>query len=173
MPEFSDFAHSLRDAMSIEMVSAIESAPMPSLGEGSIHKPMLPLLSGGVGDHLIGVAPGRQMECLSGLWLVAGDIHRSHSISQDLPSREGSFWHGIMHRREGDFGNSKYWFRKVGQHPVLEQIAHQSDGVYTDPYDFVDRCEDAVSGAGDPAEVKACELGQWIEWQALMMWLCS
>ncbi|MCD0462582.1 hypothetical protein [Roseiconus lacunae] len=172
MPEFSDFAHSLRDSFSMELVSAIESAPVPSLGEGTIHKPLLPLLSVGVGDHLIDVAASRQMECMSGLWLVAGDIHRSHSISQDLPSREGSFLHGIMHRREGDYGNSKYWFRKVGQHPTLEQIEIETGGRYCDPYDFIDHCEQAAR-SGRKEQIQACEEDQWIEWQSLMLWLCG
>ncbi|MCC9603098.1 hypothetical protein LOC67_21320 [Stieleria sp. JC731] len=172
MPAFSEFAHLLRDFLSVELASAIESAPTPSLGEGSIHKPMLPLLSGGVGDHLVDVSASRQMECLSALWLVAGDIHRSHSISQDLPSRDGSFLHGIMHRREGDFGNSKYWFRKIGQHPALEVISQHSDGVYLDPFEFVDSCELAAR-SGNADQIKSCELAQWVEWQAVMMWLCS
>lgn len=59
----------------------------------------------------------------AGLWLLAGDLERSHAISQDHGSAEGSFWHGIMHRREGDYGNSKYWFRRVGMHPVLHELA--------------------------------------------------
>jgi hypothetical protein len=53
---------------------------------------------------------------------LAGDIERSHSISQNIENLEGSFLHGMMHRREGDFSNAKYWFRRVGNHPVIEQL---------------------------------------------------
>ena len=164
MPEFASFAGPLADSFSTELRTAIEGAPMPPLGEGTVSAALKTLLVGGIGDHLTGVSAARQMECLSGLWLVAGDIHASHSISQDLPSAEGSFLHGIMHRREGDYGNSKYWFRRVGSHPVFEQIAHETNGHYGDPFDFVDQCQDA---SGD--EVTACEQSQWVEWQALMM----
>lgn len=163
MPDFSAFARPLADAFSTELRSAIISAPLPPLGEGKLHLPLKPLLTGGIGDHLTGVPPHRQMEMLSGLWLLAGDIHQSHSISQDLPSPEGSFLHGIMHRREGDFGNSKYWFRRVGSHPVFDQISQESDGRYSDPFDFVDLCEEA---SGD--QVQECMQSQWIEWQALL-----
>ncbi|MEO1528572.1 MAG: hypothetical protein AAFX06_24395 [Planctomycetota bacterium] len=163
MPAFDEFAAPVSACFSTELRSAIESAPLPPLGEGSMHGALDPLLTGGVGDHLTGVASPRQMEMLSGLWLVAGDIHASHSISQDLPSAEGSFLHGIMHRREGDFGNAKYWFRRVGSHPAFEQIAHESAGHYSNPFDFVDQCEAAT---GD--EVAACMRSQWVEWQALM-----
>ena len=158
--------------MSVELVAAIEAAPLPSIGDGRTFEPLVPLLSGGVGDHLAGIPPSRQMECLSGLWLVAGDIHRSHEISQDLPSPEGSFWHGIMHRREADFGNSKYWFRKVGQHPALEQIATETNGHYDDPYSFVDHVHQVVR-SGEGSAIRRCEESQWVEWQALMVYLAD
>jgi hypothetical protein len=172
MPEFADFAQPLAQSFSTELVSAIQSLPMPPLGEGSLHSALATLLNGGIGDHLIDVAPSRQMECLSGFWLVASDIHRSHLISQDLGSPEGSFLHGIMHRREGDFGNSKYWFRRVGSHPIFDQIQYESDGHFRDPFDFVDLCEKACQlDSGE--ELDRCIRSQWIEWQALMMYLVA
>lgn len=170
MPDFSDFATSLAQSFSTELRSAIEAAPLPPLGEGDRQKPMVTLLAGGIGDHLIDVPASRQMECMSGLWLVAGDIQRSHSISQDIGSAEGSFLHGIMHRREGDFGNSKYWFRRVGSHPVFDQINTETDGHYHDPFDFVDQCQRAARGSAD-GEAERCIASQWIEWQSLMLYL--
>ncbi|MCO8123054.1 hypothetical protein NHH03_15005 [Stieleria sp. TO1_6] len=170
MPEFAEFAKPLAQSLSTELRSAIQSAPLPPLGEGSRHAPLVPLLTGGIGDHLTGVAAGRQMECLSGFWLVAGDIHQSHSISQDLGSAEGSFLHGIMHRREGDFGNAKYWFRRVGGHPVLEQLPDLTAGVYENASGFVDQCQSALQ-SDDADQIDRCTNAQWVEWQALMQWL--
>ena len=161
MPALSEFAQSLTDHLSTELCAAIQAAPLPPLGDGSTVSSFLPLLEGGIGDHLNEVPASRQMEILSGMWLLAGDIHRSHSISQDLPSAEGSFLHGIMHRREGDFGNSKYWFRRVGSHPVFAQIETETNGHYADPFDFVDQCQ---SASGE--EIGRCIESQWIEWQA-------
>ena len=60
--------------------------------------------------------------CVSGVWLLHDFLDESHTISQDIETPSGSFWHGIMHRREGDFGNAKYWFRRVGEHPVFEHV---------------------------------------------------
>ena len=48
--------------------------------------------------------------CHSGLWLLHNYLDESHQISQEISSATGSFWHGIMHRREADFSNAKYWF---------------------------------------------------------------
>ena len=60
--------------------------------------------------------------CLSALWLHHDFLDRSHQISQSISDSTGSFWHGIMHRREGDYWNSKYWFRQVGNHPVFSDL---------------------------------------------------
>ncbi|MGH9633172.1 MAG: hypothetical protein ACRD7E_33140, partial [Bryobacteraceae bacterium] len=39
---------------------------------------------------------------LSGLWLYFSCLDESHSLSQDIQTPEGAFWHGIMHRQEPD-----------------------------------------------------------------------
>ena len=43
--------------------------------------------------------------CLAGLWLYHDFLDESHRISQEIETPTGSYWHGLMHRREGDFGN--------------------------------------------------------------------
>jgi hypothetical protein len=61
--------------------------------------------------------------CLAGLWLLHDFLDESHAISQAVDTREGSYWHGIMHRRELDFSNAKYWFRAAGRHAIHEPLA--------------------------------------------------
>ena len=93
------------------------------------------------------------------LWLYVDELDRSHTVSQGIDDSTGSFWHGIMHRREGDFSNSHYWFNKVGAHPVIDLI----DGY--DPHEFIDEVE---ARHGElPQDLVAT---QRREWQALLAW---
>jgi len=62
------------------------------------------------------------LACMAGLWLHHDFFDESHAISQDLDTIEGSYWHGILHRREPDYGNAKYWFQRVGEHPIHEEL---------------------------------------------------
>jgi len=39
---------------------------------------------------------------------------RAHNIAQDIPTREGSWVHAYLHRKEGDSGNANYWYNRAG-----------------------------------------------------------
>lgn len=66
-------------------------------------------------------------EILAGLLLIHDFLDPSHEYSQSIEGMgadgNGDYWHGIMHRREPDFGNAKYWFRRVGNHPCFPKLA--------------------------------------------------
>ena len=58
-----------------------------------------------------GIASRDDAECVrSGLFLYFSALDESHRISQGIATSSGSYWHGIMHRQEGDWSNAKYWF---------------------------------------------------------------
>jgi hypothetical protein len=141
----------------IELTTLIEQAAMPSLVSGP-HDP-------GLTKWLRDASNRRTLSPKSqaAIWLVAGDLDASHTISQSIDDADGSFWHGIMHRREGDYGNAKYWFRRVGKHPVLDQLAQ---GAYGDPYAFVDAVQRSVNRKEAVGELAAL---QWDEWQSLFL----
>ncbi len=166
MPQIDSFARDRLDVLPSLILTSVIDSELPGLGGGPQDSRLAAAIAKSTNQEWTDVDDSARSLCQSGLWLLAGDLDRSHDISQKSESAEGSFWHGIMHRREGDFGNAKYWFRRVGAHPLFEQLAELTGGVYADPYDFIDDCSRAVGQGGEPEQ--GCLLAQWIEWQALM-----
>lgn len=137
------------------------------------------------------VSPADATAVLAGLWLLHGDADASHRCSQSIEDegrhRCGNFWHAIMHRQEPDYGNSKYWFHRVGQHPILPELARRADESILasglpnaltqrqklglphrwDLFAFVDWCE-AATRAGNPAELELLRRIQFIEMHLLL-----
>jgi hypothetical protein len=103
---------------------------------------------------------------LAGLWMWVDELDRSHTISQSLHSPTGSFWHAIMHRREGDFSNAKYWYARCRNHPAVAEVSRRA-GKPWEPNAFVDAVERLhARGENDPGYADAVRL-QRIEWAAL------
>jgi hypothetical protein len=109
----------------------------------------------------------------SALLLWNDNLTRAHEIAQEITTPTGSYLHGVMHRREPDYGNSKYWFQKVGDHPnfpslrssALELLAgpfrelaalrKAVDSSKTwDAFRMVDWCEEAERRAADDPVVR-------------------
>jgi len=111
----------------------------------------------------------------SGLLLLLGEWERSHEISQDNSSPEGSYWHAIVHRQEPDAWNSGYWFDRVGKHPIYPALCAEAltlgvdFGTVWDPKAFIEYCERARTRHGSDEKRKALEV-QCAEWQLLFDW---
>jgi hypothetical protein len=109
---------------------------------------------------------------LSGLHLYFSCREEAHAIAQDIASKEGSFWHGIIHRQEPDASNASYWFHQVGWHPIFPELHQRAikagiqAGPAWDPFQFIELCERARRNPGSDLEYKAL-LVQRAEWQLL------
>jgi hypothetical protein len=117
--------------------------------------------------------------CLAGAWLVHDYLDESHTISQGVETTSGSFWHGVMHRREGDYSNAKYWFRRVGAHEVFRElglcigkiVGDESETALArriaprgkfDPFAMVDACQAALrSGGADKEFFLRVQQAEW------------
>jgi len=79
-------------------------------------------------DSLLGKTKltSTQQQLIRSLVLLWHDhLDASHAISQGIENADGSFVHAIMHRREPDAWNSKYWWRRVGNHPAFREIGRR------------------------------------------------
>ena len=141
-------------AWSTELTDILESVSLDELFQGEAVK-----------DTTFGEA------IKSGLLLWNDALDESHNISQGLANQTGSYWHGIMHRREPDYSNSKYWFGRVGTHPIfpalreralaiLKETSNPSDALAHitqtieaeenwNAYQFIDWCQAAEDEADD------------------------
>lgn len=119
--------------------------------------------------------------CLAGLWLYHDFLDEAHVVCQEIDTAEGSFWHAIVHRREPDYSNAGYWFRRVGEHPIYPELAREARRLAEqyptdaaeplrtqsqwDPLAFVDLCRQAVGGERGLADL--CRSVQMAEWRLL------
>jgi len=115
-----------------------------------------------------GLFPGSRSPqgALAGLWVYFSAFEPAHQVAQDLPTKEGSYWHAIVHRMEPDAWNSQYWFNRVGDHPVYAALSEASSIAPWRPGALIELCESARRCPGSADEQRALEL-QLVEWQLL------
>jgi hypothetical protein len=56
----------------------------------------------------------------------------AHAIAQsDEGEPDHDFLHAMIHRREGDFGNARFWLRETETHPCHDVIASRAESFLT------------------------------------------
>jgi hypothetical protein len=168
----------------------LAEAPLNPLGPGEPNRELVKQLRSTKPQEIFGSGPIRDERMasavLAGLFLLADDLDRSHELSQDIATPTGSYWHGIMHRREPDYGNAKYWFHRAGRHSVYHDVAPEARQLFIehtgelhgkasqaeflkgdewDADDFVDLCSmaakndaEALAGLCRKIQRRECEL---------------
>jgi hypothetical protein len=127
-----------------------------------------------------------QVVLLQALVLLWHDhLHAAHALVQDMPDADAGLIHAILHRRESDYSNAKYWFRSVGPHPIdqpLGAIASElartagfeelnqrlvPSGAWA-PLAFVDHCQECVElPAADTRRILAVQIQREESWLLL------
>lgn len=134
--------------------------------------------------HQSNLTKSRHDLVMSAALLWHDHLDESHTISQSIHSVDGSFLHAIMHRREPDSSNSKYWWHRVGSHACFPELAQRAGefldrrgqgsligklapGGDWDPFAFVDACEHARH-RGSAQEVETLKELQRIEFEVFV-----
>jgi hypothetical protein len=148
-------------------------------------------------EHLLpaAVSPADAIALRAGLMQMHDFLDASHHVSQSIEGEgrhaAGDYWHAVMHRREPDYHNSKYWFRRVGVHPLFPELAQRAELILRacpspesehwrnrlvtkagwDPLAFVDLCAGCADSEETPLAIAAREI-QWQEMRLLLRHTC-
>lgn len=55
-------------------------------------------------------------------WDAKGDWERAHESAQEDKTRNGSWVHAYLHRKEGDHSNAGYWYSRAGKPVCWESL---------------------------------------------------
>ncbi len=130
-------------------------------------------------DDLVGAPSPAEPAALvlvrAALFYAHDAIDEAHRLAQDGKDDAASYLHGMIHRREGDFDNARYWFRRTGAlgffadlHRVVARLSPDMAKQTTwDPYLFTGLCEqDKFGDDSHRAELLAmqrCEFDAFLQ----------
>lgn len=155
------------------------TSPLKSVADTLLARPAAPTLT----VSLAGAAPfdagaAAVLRALHGLSDVpANALALLHVLNDELAPAHvlvqahendatANYIHGIIHRREADWSNAKYWMRRAGTHPVQAALAKNNSPAGS-PATFVDACQ---RGTETGENVSEAEQEQLRELRLLLAW---
>ena len=79
-------------------------------------------------ETLSAAAPPHVSDALRALWHDAtGDWNRAHEVAQAIDGPDGAWVHAYLHRKEGDTGNARYWYRRAGRPEAHDSLQAEWD----------------------------------------------
>ncbi|MSU32498.1 MAG: hypothetical protein EXS25_07550 [Pedosphaera sp.] len=117
----------------------------------------------------LATAPRQSVLILATAFLFNDHHDDAHDLIEDLKCPEGCLIHSLLHRREPDYWNARYWLRRNPNHPIYRRLTSylkaQSMGAaemivfqrltlsgVVDPIALVDEC---VNYAGKPDQLES------------------
>ncbi len=77
--------------------------------------------------------PAGLSPALTALWIDGrGDWDKAHRTVQNETSREASWVHAYLHRKEGDDANAGYWYSRAAKGPFFGSLDDEWREIVTD-----------------------------------------
>lgn len=78
------------------------------------------------------------------LHLLNDDLMSAHRVAMSMEDENAKYLHALVHRREGDFSNARYWLKTLREQPVWSELKNQQPDWC--PLKFLAWCESCAEG---------------------------
>ncbi|GAB4455431.1 MAG: hypothetical protein OHK0029_11550 [Armatimonadaceae bacterium] len=110
----------------------VDSDPMHALWETLTSRASVPLVPTGIFDPAVNTAlhdaansagASSSYNVRAAMFLLNDDLDSAHQLVQPHEDdATANYWHQLVHRREGDWSNARYWVGRTGQHPFYAEL---------------------------------------------------